>query len=286
MIYPEAPKAPKAFVIGWPIEQSKSPLIHGHWLREHGLAGSYEKLAVEPADLEIFIGSLRDRGYVGGNVTIPHKQAVLAHVDVIHDTARRLGAANTLWFEDDKLHVDNTDGYGFLANLDQQAPGWDQKSAGHALVLGAGGAARPIIDGLINRGFKTVTLVNRTRARADELAALFAELGFANRVAVEDWEKRSVALEGKDLLVNTSSLGMVGQPALEISLDALPTTALVTDIVYNPLETDLLAAARTRGNGVVDGLGMLLHQAVPGFEHWFGPRPSVTKTLRSLILEA
>lgn len=282
----EAPKAPKAFVIGWPIEQSKSPLIHGHWLKQHDLAGSYEKIAVEPQNLEKFVGSLRDQGFVGGNVTIPHKQDVLSHVDIIHDTAKRLGAANTLWFEDGKLHADNTDGYGFLANLDQQAPGWDQTSTGQALVIGAGGAARPIIDGLINRGFKTVTLVNRTRTRAEELAALFAELGFVDRVAVEDWDKRSVALEGKDLLVNTSSLGMIGQPALEICLDALPTTALVTDIVYNPLETDLLAAARARDNGVVDGLGMLLHQAVPGFEHWFGTRPAVTDALRTRILEA
>lgn len=282
----EVPKAPKAFVIGWPIEQSKSPLIHGHWLKQHGLAGSYEKIAVEPQDLEKFVGSLRDRTFVGGNVTIPHKQAVLAHVDVIHDTAKRLGAANTLWFEGDKLHADNTDGYGFLANLDQRAPGWDAKQGGHALVIGAGGAARPIIDGLINRNFKKVTLVNRTRARAEELQQLFAVLGFADRVWVEEWDNLSPALVGKDLLVNTSSLGMVGQPALEIDLDALPTSALVTDIVYNPLETDLLAAASIRGNRVVDGLGMLLHQAVPGFEHWFGTRPAVTDGLRTRILEA
>lgn len=286
MSHSEASKAPKAFVIGWPIAQSKSPLIHGHWLWEHDLAGSYEKIAVEPDNLEKFIGSLRDQGFVGGNVTIPHKQAVLAHVDVIHDTAKRLGAANTLWFEDGQLHADNTDGYGFLSNLDQRAPGWDAKEGGDALVIGAGGAARPIIDGLINRNFKTVTLVNRTRARAEELQQLFAALGFADRVLVEEWDNCSAALEGKDLLVNTSSLGMVGQPALEISLEVLPTSALVTDIVYNPLETDLLAAARARGNGVVDGLGMLLHQAVPGFEHWFGPRPTVTDALRTLVLEA
>ena len=276
---------PKAFVIGWPIEQSKSPLIHGHWLKEHGIAGSYEKIAVEPSDLGAFIASLKERGFVGGNVTIPHKQAVLDHVDVIHETAKRLGAANTLWFEGDALHADNTDGYGFLANLDQWAPGWDAKQSGNALVLGAGGAARPIIDGLIGRNFETITLVNRTRARAEELAQLFDALGFSNRVRVADWDNRSECLAEQSLVVNTSSLGMVGQPALEIALESLPSDALVTDIVYNPLETDLLTAAKAQGNKIVDGLGMLLHQAVPGFARWFGERPSVTDHLRTLVLK-
>ena len=279
-------QAPKAFVIGWPIAQSKSPIIHGHWLKQHSLAGSYEKIAVEPDELGSFIKSLQNRGFVGGNVTIPHKQAILNFVDVIHPTAVRLGAANTVWFEDGKLHADNTDGYGFLANLDQCHPGWDKHEDGKALVLGAGGAARPIINGLIERGFKTVTLVNRTRKRAEELAVLFENLDFPNHVVTADWENRSNLLADKDLVVNTSSLGMIGQPLLEMDLATLPSTTLVTDIVYNPLLTDLLKAAQARGNPVVDGLGMLLHQAIPGFEHWFGVRPYVDNELRQLVLAA
>ncbi|WP_316858394.1 shikimate dehydrogenase [uncultured Cohaesibacter sp.] len=275
----------KVFVIGWPIEQSKSPIIHGHWLKLHGLEGSYEKIAVHPDDLASFISSLKNQGFVGGNVTIPHKQAVLAHVDVIHPTAERLGAANTLWFEEGQLHADNTDGYGFLANLDQQAPGWDQLDRGKALILGAGGATRPIINGLFERGFDKLVITNRTMARAQELASLFANLGFGSRVSVLDWDNRSAELEDIDLVVNCSSLGMIGQPPLEMSLEGLQSSALVTDIVYNPLETGILRQARKAGNRVVDGLGMLLHQAVPGFEHWFGVRPTVTDQLREQVLE-
>jgi shikimate dehydrogenase len=277
---------PKAFVIGWPIEQSKSPLIHGHWLDRYGLAGSYEKIAVEPENLGAFISEMKARGFVGGNVTIPHKQAVLDHVDVIHPAALKLKAANTLWFEDGKLHADNTDGYGFLANLDQQQPGWDKATGANAMVLGAGGAARPVINGLLERGFETVTIANRTRSKSEELAQLFAALGLGARVLVVDWEKRAESLRSIDCLVNTSSLGMIGQPSLDLSLDVLPASALVTDIVYNPLETNILRQARMRGNPVVDGLGMLLHQAVPGFEHWFGNRPVVTDLLRQTVLKS
>nr|WP_321981045.1 shikimate dehydrogenase [uncultured Cohaesibacter sp.] len=276
--------APKAFVIGWPIEQSKSPVIHGHWLKKFGFAGSYEKIAVEPDALGSFIAEMKDKGFAGGNVTIPHKQAVLAFADVIHPAAKRLHAANTLWFEDGKLHADNTDGYGFLANLDQLQPGWDSKKGGHAMVLGAGGAARPIINGLIERGFSTVTIANRTKEKAEVLVKLFTELGYDDHLQCIEWDRRSEQLCDIDLLVNTSSLGMIGQPPLEISLAALPASALVTDIVYNPLETDLLRQARMRGNLVVDGLGMLLHQAAPGFEHWFGKRPTVTEALRDEVL--
>ena len=275
----------KAFVIGWPIEQSKSPLIHTHWLSDFGIDGSYEKIAVAPQELGTFVATMQRQGFVGGNVTLPHKQAILAHVDVIHQTAKRLGAANTVWLEDGKLHADNTDGYGFLANLDQSAPGWDQKNDAKALVLGAGGAARPIVDGLISRGSKVVTLVNRTRERAEDLAALFADLGYGERVVVADWEQRSACVAGQNIVVNTSSLGMIGHHPLDLSLDALSASALVTDIVYNPLETELLAQAKARGNGTVDGLGMLLHQAVPGFERWFGARPTVTDQLRDLVLK-
>nr|WP_321455195.1 shikimate dehydrogenase [uncultured Cohaesibacter sp.] len=278
-------KLPKAFVIGWPIEQSKSPVIHGHWLRHYDLNGSYEKIAVAPEDLGRFIKEMQDKGFVGGNVTIPHKQAVLEFVDVIHPGAKRLQAANTLWFEGGALHAENTDGYGFLANLDQLQAGWDAKKGGNALVLGAGGAARPVINGLLERGFNTVTIANRTIEKAETLIRLFSDLGFGDRVTVTSWDQRSEQLAEVDLLVNTSSLGMIGQPALDISLDPLPKTALVTDIVYNPLETDILRAARLRGNPVVDGLGMLLHQAVPGFEHWFGTRPVVTDALRNDVLK-
>ena len=277
-------KAPKAFVIGWPISHSKSPTIHNHWLEQNSLAGSYEKIAVEPDKLQSFVASLADNGFVGGNVTIPHKEAILPFVDVLHPTAKKLGAANTLWFEGDKLHADNTDGYGFLANLDQHHEGWDQQPGAKALVLGAGGAARPIVHGLIERGFKKVTVVNRTRQRAEALALHFETLGMGKAICIEDWEAREGLLEDCDLVVNTSSLGMTGQPPLELDLSALPKAALVTDIVYTPLITGLLGQARDRGNPIVDGLGMLLHQAVPGFEHWFGVRPQVTDELRALVL--
>ncbi|WP_319533365.1 shikimate dehydrogenase [uncultured Cohaesibacter sp.] len=277
-------ETPKAFVIGWPISHSKSPTIHSHWLEQHNLAGSYEKIAVEPDKLEAFVASLADKGFVGGNVTIPHKEAILPFVDVLHPTAKILGAANTLWFEGDKLYADNTDGYGFLANLDQHQPSWDQNPGAKALVLGAGGAARPIVHGLIERGFEKVTVVNRTRQRAEALALHFETLGMGKVISVSDWEARESLLEDCDLVVNTSSLGMTGQPPLDMDLSALPKSALVSDIVYTPLITGLLDQAQARGNPIVDGLGMLLHQAVPGFEHWFGTRPQVTDELRSLVL--
>ena len=280
--------SPKAFVIGWPISHSKSPLIHNYWIAQLGLEGFYEKVAVEPEKLADFIAGLRQQRYRGGNVTIPHKEAVLDHVDVIHPTAKKLGAANTLWFEGEKLHADNTDGYGFLANLDQSQPGWDQPTADakskKALVLGAGGASRPIINGLIERGFNSVTLVNRTRERAESVAGIFKDLGYENLVTAQDWQHRNDLVSDMDLLVNTTALGMSGQPKLELSLDKLPQTALVTDIVYTPLKTNLLKEAAVNGNRVVDGLGMLLHQAVPGFEKWFGKRPEVTQSLRDIVL--
>ena len=287
MINPANPDTtlPRAFVVGWPISHSKSPLIHGHWLKIYGITGQYEKRAVSPEDLPRFITTLADQGFVGGNVTIPHKEAILPFVDVCHQTAARLGAANTVWLEDGQLHADNTDGYGFLANLDQHQPGWDDNGEDKsALILGAGGACRPIIDGLIARGFETITLVNRTRERAEVVASLFKNLGLGGIISVKEWDDRSALCRGQSLLVNTTSLGMDKQPPLTIALDDLPETALVTDIVYAPLMTDLLSRARERGNPVVDGLGMLLHQAVPGFEKWFGKRPEVTEDLRALAL--
>ncbi|MCT4655617.1 MAG: shikimate dehydrogenase [Cohaesibacter sp.] len=277
---------PKVFVIGSPISHSKSPLIHNHWIKQKQLLGIYEKIEVLPQNLKSFIRDFAQEGFIGGNVTIPHKEAVLEHVDVIHPTAQRLSAANTLWLEEGKIHADNTDGYGFLANLDQNSPGWDQGSLSKkALILGAGGASRPIIDGLLDRGFD-ITITNRTAARTESLVDLFHTLGRGERVQMAQWQDRQVHLGDASLLVNTTSLGMTNQPPLEMDLKDLSASCLVTDIVYNPLKTELLLQAEQRGNPTVDGLGMLLHQAVPGFEKWFGTRPVVDNILREIILAA
>jgi shikimate dehydrogenase len=268
----------RACVIGWPIEHSRSPLIHGHWLRAYGIEGRYEKRAVKPEEIDSFLASLAAQGYAGANVTVPHKEAALraaAHAD---EAARSVGAANTLWFENGALHASNTDIYGFLRNLDDQAPGWDQTGR-PAVVLGAGGAARAVLRGLIARGFDEIRLLNRTLERAIELAGFFGD-----GVQVLDWELRSAALEGAALLVNTATLGMKNAAPLDIRLAALPHAAVVNDIVYVPLETPLLRRAREHGCRAADGLGMLLHQAVPGFETWFGVRPQVTEELRRLVL--
>ncbi|MCC5959196.1 MAG: shikimate dehydrogenase [Rhodobacteraceae bacterium] len=272
-------KIPLAGVIGSPIGHSKSPLVHGSWLREHGLRGHYVPLHVEPDNLESVLRALPHMGFVGVNVTIPHKEKVLALADDISEVAARIGAVNTLTFgADGRIHADNTDGYGFLANLRQSAPAW-RPDAAPALVLGAGGAARAIIVALLDAGVPQIRLCNRTRTRAEGLAREFGP-----NVVVRDWKGRAQALDDLGLLVNTSSLGMVGNPALDMPLDGLSPGALVTDIVYTPLMTDLLQHAQQRGNPVVDGLGMLLHQAVPGFERWFGRRPLVTDDLRALVL--
>ena len=267
----------KACVIGWPIEHSRSPLIHGYWLRHHGIDGSYTKEAVEPENLVDFLKGLDANGFAGCNVTVPHKEAALAQADRADETAQTIGAANTLWIEGDALCATNTDAYGFLANLDASAPGWSD-GTGSAVVLGAGGAARAVIQGLRERGIDDIRLVNRTLERAEALASHFGD------VSVLPWSSAAAALVDCGLLVNTTSLGMAGAPALELPLDDLPATAVVHDIVYVPLETDLLARARARGNRTVDGLGMLLHQAVPGFEKWFGVRPDVSDALRSLVV--
>ena len=267
-----------ALVVGHPISHSRSPLIHGYWLRQHGLSGSYERIDVPPVEFPAFIASLAARGLVGGNVTIPHKQAALALANRATDRARLLGAANTLWRAEGLLHADNTDVQGFVASLDASAAGW-AKTAGHAVVLGAGGAARGIVAGLLDRIPGGIIVVNRTQSRAAELAAVFGP-----RVTTQAWADVAAVLPGASLLVNTTSLGMKGQPALDIELAPLPVGALVADIVYVPLETPLLAAARRRGLQTVDGLGMLLHQAVPGFARWFGVTPTVTPELRELIV--
>lgn len=268
---------PRAAVIGWPVTHSRSPLIHGHWLKSLGIAGSYDRVGVPVEEAEAFFADFRSTGLVGANVTLPHKIIAVAACDAFSDAARAIGAVNTLWWEGGGLVGDNTDGYGFLANLDQRLPGWSE-SGGTALVLGAGGAARAVIYGLSRRGFQVV-VANRTAARAAELAAHFP--------GVEAWDWAAAMAPGADVacVVNTTSLGMAGNPDLPIALAGLGSDALVTDIVYTPIQTALLKQADDAGLRTVDGLGMLLHQAAPGFERWFGVRPEVTGELRALVLD-
>jgi shikimate dehydrogenase len=268
----------RACVIGWPIGHSRSPLIHGYWLKTYGIDGEYIRLPVQPEEAEAFFASLAASGFAGCNVTVPHKEAAFRAAARPDAAARSVLAANTLWLEDGVLCASNTDIHGFLTNLDEQAPGWD-KSSRPAAVLGAGGAARGVIRGLLDRGITEIRLANRTRERAEAMAA-----GFGDAVRSFDWEARSSLLKSCGLLVNTTMLGMTGQPPLDIDLTALPPEAVVSDIVYSPLETALLRSARDRGLRTADGLGMLLHQAVPGFEKWFGVRPQVTSELRALII--
>jgi shikimate dehydrogenase len=266
----------RACIIGWPVEHSRSPLIHRYWLKLYGIAGAYAKEAVRPEDLADFLGSLAVRGYAGANVTLPHKEAALRAAAIADEAARAIGAANTLWLDQTgRLCASNTDAYGFMTNLDEEAPDWNEGRR-PVLVLGAGGAARAILYGLLAAGASRILLANRTRERAEALAKAFGQ-----SVKVIDWENRNRSLAGCGLLVNATSLGMTGKEPLDIDLAALPQDAVVADIVYSPLETKLLAAARARGNRTVDGLGMLLHQAVPGFERWFGVRPEVTPALRA-----
>lgn len=273
---------PRALVCGHPVAHSRSPLIHGHWLSVLGIDGSYEAVDVPPEGFPDFLRSLGRNGYVGGNITIPHKEAAFRLVDDADDAARRIGAVNTLWFEDGRLLGANTDWIGFAANLDEFAPGWD--NAGTATVLGAGGAARGILYALAKRGFDDIRLVNRTLSRAEALAREFGSLGDI-RITVHGWEEIGNALEGANLLVNTTSLGMEETGAAKPDLSSLAAGAVVNDIVYVPLETPLLKAASAAGFKTVDGLGMLLHQAVAGFEKWFGATPRVTEELRRLVIE-
>ena len=267
----------RACVIGYPIEHSRSPMIHGYWLKQAGIDGTYDRASVAPADFAAFAGDLPAQGLVGANVTVPHKEEAFRLAEVDDPVARSLGAVNTLWLEEGVLKGANTDVEGFLANLDAGTPGWD-KGLARAVVLGAGGAARAVLYGLKQRGVGDILVVNRTLERAQALAAHFGA-----PVRALAWSELPRALAGAGLLVNTTSLGMAGQPPLDIDLAPLPPQALVTDIVYVPLETPLLALARERGHPIVDGLGMLLYQAVPGFERWFGLRPQVTPGLRALI---
>jgi len=268
-----------AFVIGHPIGHSRSPLIHRHWLEQAGLAGRYNPLDVAPENLPSFISALRDgsSGLTGGNVTIPHKETVLDLVDDVDDIARQIGAANTLWLENGRVMATNTDSYGFTANLDEMATGWDAGKT--AVVLGAGGASRAIIHALLSRGFEQVHIVNRTESRAKALAEAFGP-----RAVAHGDDRLQDLLGGADLFVNTTSLGMGGTEVPQVDFTVMAENARVTDIVYIPLETPILAMARRQGLNTVDGLGMLLHQAVPGFARWFGVTPRVTPDLRRLII--
>lgn len=270
---------PLAGVIGWPIGHSMSPRLHGHWLGRHGIGGYYIPIGLAPEDFSRGLASLPALGFRGVNVTIPHKEAALAAASEATQAATRIGAANTLTFlPDGGIHADNTDGYGFIENLRQGAPEWTAEQ-GPALVLGAGGAARAVIAALIDTGAPEIRVANRTRARAEQLTE---DLG--GPIVVIDWDEASEATDGAATIVNTSALGMVGQPPLDIRLDAAPAHALVSDIVYEPLITPILAAAAGRGLRVVDGLGMLLHQGVPGFARWFGETPRVDAELRAAVL--
>jgi shikimate dehydrogenase len=269
-------KGPKAVcVIAWPAGHSRSPLIHNYWIKQHKLDAEYRREAVPPDKFDAFVEDLRGNGYVGANITVPHKEAALAASEP-DDRARAVGAANTLWYDDDTLRSTNTDVEGFLANLDVAAPGWD-RGLETAVVLGAGGGARAVVFALLQREVGRVYVINRTRERAQAL-----KKKFGGRLHLAGWHETTGLLGGAGILVNTTTLGMVGQPPLEINLRC-PASLVVADLVYAPLETGLLAAARARGLRTADGLGMLLHQAVRGFQLWFGVRPEVTPELRAMV---
>ena len=277
----DLPRIPLAGVIGHPIAHSRSPALHGHWLRRYGIRGHYVPMDVAPADLKETLNLLPRIGFAGLNVTIPHKEAVLQLADVVSDRAALIGAANTLIFrKDGRIHADNTDGAGFIANLRQNAPDWNP-AAGPAAVFGAGGAARAVVAALIEVGVPEIRITNRTRPRAEALRA-----DFGAKVVVEDWVQAANMLEGATTVVNTTSLGMTGKAEFRVPLDKLNPHALCNDLVYTPLKTQFLIEAEERGATIVDGLGMLLHQAAPGFERWFGTRPDVDEATRKAVLAA
>lgn len=270
----------RAFVCGYPVRHSRSPIIHGHWLHEFGIAGDYRAVEVTPENFPDFIARLKsgESEFVGGNVTIPHKEKAFALADQPDELASELGAANTLYREDGVLKATNTDGYGFLANLDDRAAGWDAQK-GRAVILGAGGASRAIIQAVRDRGFAEIHVLNRTVERAGELADRFGP-----KVHAAPLTALVERLTGADLFVNTTSLGMDDGDAIDIDFSPMRSAGLVTDIVYVPLMTPFLLQARAQGKAIADGLGMLLYQAVPGFEKWFGRRPVVTEELRAKIV--
>ncbi|MGZ5851664.1 MAG: shikimate dehydrogenase [Hyphomicrobium sp.] len=268
----------RACVIGWPIEHSRSPLIHSYWLKKYGIDGAYTKEAVPPEAVTQFLRSLAQNGFVGCNVTVPHKEAAFAAADVRDASALAVSAANTLWIEGGKLHAANTDTYGFMTYLKERAPGWDENDL-PVSILGAGGAARAIIHGFLEADVPEVRVFNRTRGRADALAEHFGP-----RVKAFDWRERGRRSRKAAVLVNTTTIGMNGVGSLDIDFHTFEPTCVVCDIVYVPLETELIVRALGRGLRTVDGLGMLLNQAVPGFEKWFGVRPEVTRELRDLLV--
>ncbi len=268
-----------AGVMGWPIAHSLSPRLHGYWLQTYGIDGAYLPLAVEPENLAHALSALPKLGFRGVNVTVPHKEAAWPIMDTVDETAQRIGAVNTVCVTPDgALSGTNTDGEGFLANITSQVPDWDPTD-GNAVVLGAGGSARAVVAALVTAGCPSVTVVNRTPEKAEDLAG-----HIGGPVQVQPWSERAHCLDGAALLVNTTTLGLENQPDLDLDLNDLPAEAVVTDLIYAPLETPLLKDAKARGNTVVDGLGMLLHQAVPGFEMWFGQKPEVTDELRQFVL--
>ena len=274
-----AQKIPLAGVLGSPIAHSRSPQLHGHWLKTYEIPGFYIPMDVSPGNLEQVLRTLPQAGFRGVNVTIPHKEQALEIADTVSDRAKRIGAANTLTFlPDGSIEADNTDGYGFLTNLQQGAPDW-KPASGPAVVLGAGGAARAVIVALLDAGVPEIRLSNRTKSRAEQLRA-----DFGDQVVVSAWGDTSADLQGAALLVNTTSLGMVGKPPLDLEIEGIDPGTVVTDLVYTPLETELLKKAAALGCSTVDGVGMLLHQAAPGFSRWFGKDPVVDQDLRNAVL--
>lgn len=275
------PRIPLAAVLGHPIAHSRSPALHNYWLKRYGIKGHYIPIDIAPVDLPRLLRTLPELGFVGCNVTIPHKEAILQIADVVTDRAALIGAANTLIFrKDGKVHADNTDGSGFIANLRQNAPHWAPGS-GPAVVLGAGGAARAVVAALIEVGVPEIRLANRTRARADTIRS-----DFGAKIHVHDWVQVGNLLDDAATVINTTSLGMTGKADFRIDLGRLNPKALCNDLVYTPLKTRFLIEAEARGATVVDGLGMLLHQAAPGFERWFGQRPEVDEATRKAVLAA
>jgi shikimate dehydrogenase len=268
-----------AGIMGMPVLQSRSPIIHNHWLKQHGILGAYGHFPVQVDNVEAAVRGLSALGLAGCNITQPHKLMAMKMMDWLHPMAQKIGAMNCIVVQPDgSLHGFNNDWYGYIESLKEAKPGW-RADAGPITVIGAGGAARAVLHGLVGEGAKEIRLVNRTRDKAQELADEFGSI-----VQVVDWASRHQALDGCAMLVNTTNQGMYGQPPLDLQLDALPTTAMVSDLIYIPLETPLLEAARLRGNLTVNGLGMLLHQAVPAFEAWFGVKPVITDELRQAVL--
>ena len=273
-------KIPLAGVIGAPIAHTKSPMLHNHWLRQTGVPGHYIPLHIEPSDLKQTLKMLPKMGFIGLNVTVPHKETVMRLVDIVTDRATLIGAANTLIFKrDGKIQADNTDGYGFIENLTSGAPDWNA-TAGPALVLGAGGAARAVIAALLEYNTPEIFLTNRTRDRAENLKDIFGP-----KVKIIDWVDAANAVEDAALVVNATSLGMQGKPELRVPLDGLRLETVVTDLVYAPLKTTLLETAQDIGCRTVDGLGMLIYQAAPGFKHWFGADPVIDEKTRAILMK-